>query len=80
MNICRKQKPIPSLHKTLSFREEAYEFWLTNQGLIGLLIVIICISILIFMIGYAAANGHIHMISSEANTYEHMEEIVLGGR
>ena len=35
----------------------------------------ICISILLIMIGYAAGTGHI--FSSEANRYEHMNQIVL---
>lgn len=82
MSLFQKQKPVPSLHKKLTRKEQLEEFWLTNQGLIGLLIVIICISILITLGIVAAATGHLHGLSTEANTYEHMTEIVLyiGGR
>lgn len=72
-----KRKRVPDLHKKLTMKEQLQEFYLTNQNLIGLLVIIICISILVFMIGYAFATGHIHALSSEANTYEHMEQIVL---
>ena len=76
MNIFNR-KSVPDLHKKLTIKEKIEEFWLTNQTLIGLLVTIICISILVFMIGYAAATGHIHFLSSEANNYEHLNEIVL---
>lgn len=83
MSIFRKNK-VPSLHKKLTLQERLYEFWLTNQGLIVLIIIIFCISILIFMIGFAAASKgiNIHSISSDANRYEHLNEIVTcyGGR
>ena len=84
MSILRKNKPVPSLHKKLTLQERLYEFWLTNQGLIVGLIIIVCISILIFMIGLAAASKgmNIHSMSSDANRYEHLNEIVTcyGGR
>ena len=63
-------------HKKPGLREQAREFWLTNQNLIGLFIVIICISIILIMIGYAAATGHFHFMSTEANQYEHLNQIV----
>ena len=77
MNIIRKNKPVHNLHKKLSWREQVEEFWLSNQGLLILLLLIVCISILLLMIGYAFASGHIHFLSSEANNYEHLEQIVL---
>ena len=80
MSLFQKQKPVPSLHKKLTRKEQLEEFWLTNQGLIGLLIVIICISIILIMVGYAAGSGHMHFLSTEANTYEHLDQIVAGGR
>ena len=80
MSILSRKQPVPSLHKKLTWKEQAQEFWLTNQGLIGLLIVIIFISIILIMVGYAAGSGHIHFFSTEANTYEHLDQIVAGGR
>ena len=80
MSLFQKQKPVPRLHKKLTRKEQLEEFWLTNQGLIGLLIVIICISIILIMVGYAAGSGHMHFLSTEANTYEHLDQIVAGGR
>lgn len=81
MNILNKKNcvPVNSLeptHKKPGLREQLYEFWLMNNLGIGLLIVTICISILIFMGGYAAATGHIHIFSTEANQYEHLIQIV----
>lgn len=79
MSIFNNNQPEPArlepTHKKPGLREKAYEFWLMNNLGIGLIIVTICISILLIMIGYAAGTGHI--FSSEANRYEHMNQIVL---
>ena len=80
MSIFRKNKPVHSLYPERTMKEELVEFWLNNQIIIGAIIVLLCICILVYLLGVASATGKIHFISSEANTYEHMEEIVLGGR
>lgn len=75
----KKGEPVNSLeptHKKPGLREQLYEFWLMNNLGIGLLIVTICISVLLIMIGYAAGTGHLHMLSTESNNYEHMSQIV----
>lgn len=81
MNLFNKKRHEPvrlePTHKKMGLREKAYEFWLMNNLGIGLIIVTICISILLIMIGYAAGTGHIHMFSTEANRYEHMNQIIL---
>lgn len=81
MNLFNKKRHEPvrlePTHKKPGFTEQCMEFWLTNQNIIGLFVVIICISILLIMIGYAAGTGHIHMFSTEANRYEHMNQIIL---
>ena len=81
MNLFNKKRHEPvrlePTHKKLGFTEQCMEFWLTNQNIIGLFVVIICISILLIMIGYAAGTGHLHMFSTEANRYEHMNQIIL---
>jgi len=80
MSIFRKNKPVHSLYPERTMKEEFIDFWVNNQALIGVIIVLLCICILVYLLGVASATGKIHFISSEANTYEHMEEIVLGGR
>ena len=77
MNPFNKNKPVHSLHKEVSFEEQLNEFWTNNQAIFGLLIVMICISVLIIMLGYASASGHLHLLSTEANRYEHLNQIVL---
>lgn len=77
MNLFKRNKPVPDLHKKLSRQERLEEFYLTNQGLIGLIIIVICIGILVYLIGYAFATGHLHGLSTEANNYEHLNQIVL---
>ncbi len=81
MNLFNKKRHEPvrlePTHKKPGLTEQCMEFWLTNQNIIGLFVVIICISILLIMIGYAAGTGHIHMFSTEANRYEHMNQIIL---
>jgi len=39
--------------------------------------VLTSICILVYLLGMASATGHIHMFSTEANRYEHMEQVVL---
>ena len=73
----RKNKPVHPLHREWTWKDEVMDFWLTNKPLIGIIIVLLCICILAYMLGLATANGNIHIISSEANKYEHMNEIVL---
>lgn len=77
MSILRKNKPVHPLHRQWTWRDEVKDFWLMNKPLIGILLVLACICILIYMLGLAAGTGHIHALSSDANRYEHMEEIVL---
>ena len=77
MNPFNRNKPVHSLYKEVPFEEKLNEFWTKNQALIGLLLVIICISVLIIMLGYAVASGHLHLLSTEANRYEHLNQIVL---
>lgn len=76
-NIFRKNKPVHPLHREWTWKDEVKDFWLTNKFLCGIIIVLCCICILAYILGMAAATGHVHVISSEANTYEHMEQIVL---
>ena len=80
MNIFNKKQPEPArLEPTpekQGVMEQCMEFWLTNQHIIGLFVVIICISVLLIMVGYAAGTGHIRIFSTEANNYEHLTQIV----
>lgn len=80
MNLFNKT-PAPArlepTHNKPGLKEQCREFWLMNNLGIGLLIVIICISIILIMIGYAAGTGHLHFLSTEANRYEHLNQIVL---
>lgn len=81
MNIFNKKQPEPARLEPTPEKhgvmEQCMEFWLTNQHIIGLFVVIICISVLLIMVGYAAGTGHIHFLSTEANQYEHMNQIIL---
>lgn len=74
--------PAEPTHRVWSLFDELMDLWVCNKTAIGLLIVSICISLLIFMIGYAAGTGHLHFLSTEQNNYEHLTEIVTfyGGR
>lgn len=74
MNIFKKNK-VPSLHKKLTIKERVYEFWLTNKGLIGIIIILICIGLLIAMLGFVISNGT-YLTGSEANRYEHLNQII----
>jgi len=69
--------PAEPTHRKWTIIDEILDFWLTNKPLIGIIIVLCCICILVYMLGVASATGHIHFLSTEANTYEHMEQIVL---
>ena len=64
-------------HTKPGVKEQSYDFWLTHQNTIVISIILFFIFILLVMMGYAAATGHMHFLSSEANTYEHMNQIVL---
>lgn len=68
--------PAEPTHRKWTIYDELEDIWTCNKTAIGLLIVAICISILIFMIGYAAATGHLHFLSTEANVYEHLSEVI----
>ena len=74
-NAARLNKVEPT-HRKWTIIDTFQDFWMMNKPLIGLLIVIICISILLVMMGYAAATGHLHFLSTEANNYEHLNQIV----
>lgn len=80
MNIKRRGavrlNKVEPTHRKWTTTDTFKDFWMMNKPLIGLLIVIICISILLFMMGYAAATGHLHFLSTEANNYEHLNQIV----
>ena len=79
MNIFKKSKPVPSLHKKLTWKEQVREFWLTNKGLFGLIIILVCISLLVGMLGFALSNGSYlgGLTGSEANHYQNLNRIVL---
>lgn len=76
MNIFHNEKPVHDLRKKLTFEEKLQRFWSKNKSTIGLILVIICISILIILACSAVATGHIHMFSTEANLYEHLAEVI----
>lgn len=76
MNIFHNEKPVHDLRKKLTFEEKLQRFWSKNKSTIGLILVIICISILIILACSAVATGHIHMFSTEANVYEHLAEVI----
>lgn len=73
----RKKKPVHPLHREWTWKDEVLDFWLTNKPLVGIIIVLTCICILAYILGVASATGHLHVLSTESNTYEHMEQIVL---
>ena len=85
MNIFNKNtnKPVHDLrkaeptHHRWTRRDELKQFWVMNKTGIGVVIVGTCIGILIAMMGYAAATGHLHMFSTPQNVYEHLAEVVL---
>ena len=68
--------PAEPTHRKWTSYDELHDLWVCNKTAIGLVIIAICISILIFMMGYAAATGHLHFLSTEANNYEHLNQIV----
>lgn len=76
MNIFHKTKPVHDLRKQLTFEEKLQKFWCKHKPTIGLILVIICISLLIILVCYAVATGHMHMLSTEANVYEHMADVI----
>ncbi|MBR1748233.1 MAG: hypothetical protein IJ743_00390 [Bacilli bacterium] len=63
-------------HRKWTILDTIEDLWLTNKGLFGVIIVLVCVSILMYLIGYAAATGHIHLLSTEANVYEHLSEVI----
>ena len=74
MNLLNKNKPVYSLEKKLTSEEKFQRFWSKNKPIIGLILVMLCISILLILVCQAVATGHIHSFSTEANIYEHMAE------
>lgn len=76
MNIFHNEKPVHDLRKKLTFEEKLQRFWSKNKSTIGLILVIICISILIILACSAVATGHMHMLSTEANVYEHIADVI----
>ena len=68
--------PAEPTHRKWTSYDELHDFWVCNKTAIGVVIIAVCCGILIFMMGYAAASGHIHMFSTEANVYEHLTEVI----
>lgn len=68
--------PVEPTHRRWISLDTVEDFWNTNQGLFGVIIVLVCVSILMYLIGFAAASGHLHMFSTEANVYEHLVEVI----
>lgn len=58
----RLNKVEPTHHKWAS-KDTLIDLWETNKGFL-------------VMMGYAAATGHIHFLSTEANVYEHLVEVI----
>ena len=81
MNIFNNNQHEPArlepTHKKPGILEQCLEFWLNNQYGIVLFTIAVMIIILLFMICYAAGTGHIHFLSTEANRYEHMNQIIF---
>lgn len=74
----KKQGParLEPTHKKPSLTEQCWEFWLNNQyGIVFFTIAVMIITLLCMMV-YAAGTGHIHFLSTEANQYEHLNQIV----
>ncbi|WP_296796304.1 hypothetical protein [uncultured Methanobrevibacter sp.] len=69
--------PVEPTHRVWTIFDELEDLWVCNKTAIGIVIIAVCCGILIFMMGYAAATGHIHMFSTEANQYEHLNQIIL---
>ena len=70
--------PAEPTHRKWTGYDELHDLWVCNKTAIGIVIIAVCCGILIFMMGYAAASGHIHihMFSTEANVYEHLTEVI----
>lgn len=70
--------PVEPTHRRWTIFDELEDLWVCNKTAIGVVIIAVCCGILIFMMGYAAASGHIHihMFSTEANVYEHLAEVI----
>lgn len=82
MNILNKTvKPkhdlrkVEPTHHRWTYRDELKQFWTMNKTGIGLIIVAVCIILLLCMMGYAAASK-LHFLSTEANVYEHLAEVI----
>lgn len=75
----KKQQPVrlEPTHKKPGILEQCLEFWLNNQYGIVLFTIAVMIITLLCMVGYAAGTGHIHFLSTEANQYEHLNQIIL---
>lgn len=75
----KKQGParLEPTHKKPGILEQCWEFWLNNQYGIVLFTIAVMIITLLCMMGYAAGTGHIHFLSTEANQYEHLNQIIL---
>lgn len=76
MNLLNKNKPVYSLEKKLTSEEKFQRFWSKNKPIIGLILVMLCISILLILVCQAVATGHIHTLSTEANVYEHLVDVI----
>lgn len=68
--------PAEPTHRAWTSKDTLIDLWETNKGLFGVIIVLLYISILLVMMGYAAATGHMHFLSTEANVYEHLVEVI----
>lgn len=82
MNTSNKPSLYPEpTHKKFSIIDYAKQFWVNNQNGIVLLTLAVMLIILFSMIGFAVDMGHIpqlniHLLSTEANVYEHLSEVI----
>lgn len=75
----KNQAKYPLTPAEPSFYDVLKEFVEAYKPAIGVIIVVACIIILMMLFYQAATTGHLHMLSSEANQYEHMTQIIFYG-
>ena len=82
MNTSNKPSLYPEpTHKKYGVIDYAKQFWVNNQNSIVLLTIAIMIITLCIMMGFAVDMGYIpqlniHLLSTEANVYEHLVEVI----